>query len=148
MDEQTVADLFKNGIACSQIVFSEVSEDLGVSKENAKKIAAFFGGGIWSGEVCGAFTGALMALGLKYGHSEAGDFDAQNLSMSKLMEFKSRFQAEYGSIVCRQVMGYDLSVPAEMKIIEEKKLFENFCPKIVCKTIEIVKEMLAEDAKL
>ena len=41
MDEQTVADLFKNGIACSQIVFSEVSEDLGVSKENAKKIAAF-----------------------------------------------------------------------------------------------------------
>ena len=111
MDEKTVADLFKNGIACSQIVFSELSDDVGINKDDARKIASLFGGGIWSGEVCGAFTGALMALGLKYGHCKEGDVDAQNIGMSKLMEFKSKFEKEYGSVVCRKIMGYDLSVP-------------------------------------
>lgn len=145
MDEKTVAGLFKNGIACSQIVFSELSDKVGMNKDDARKIASLFGGGMWSGEVCGAFTGALMALGLKYGHCEEGDVDAQNLGMSKLMEFKSRFEKEYGSIVCRKVMGYDLSVSEEMKIIEEKGLFDNFCPKLVIKTIQIAEEMLSED---
>lgn len=145
MDEKTVASLFKNGIACSQIVFSELSDEADISKDDAKKIASLFGGGMWSGEVCGAFTGALMAFGLKYGHCREGDFDAQNLGMSKLIEFKSKFEKEYGSIVCRKIMGYDLSVPEDMKIIEEKGLFENFCPKLVCKTIQMAEEMFSED---
>ena len=145
MDEKTVADLFKNGIACSQIVFSELSDDVGINKDDARKIASLFGGGIWSGEVCGAFTGDLMALGLKYGHCKEGDVDAQNIGMSKLMEFKSKFEKEYGSVVCRKIMGYDLSVPEEMKMIEEKGLFENFCPKLVCRTIQIAEDMLSED---
>ena len=145
MDEKTVADRFKNGIACSQIVFSELSDDVGINKDDARKIASLFGGGIWSGEVCGAFTGALMALGLKYGHCKEGDVDAQNIGMSKLMEFKSKFEKEYGSVVCRKIMGYDLSVPEEMKMIEEKGLFENFCPKLVCRTIQIAEDMLSED---
>ena len=145
MDEKTVADLFKNGIACSQIVFSELSDDVGINKDDARKIASLFGGGIWSGEVCGAFTGALMALGLKYGHCKEGDVDAQNIGMSKLMEFKSKFEKEYGSVVCRKIMDYDLSVPEEMKMIEEKGLFENFCPKLVCRTIQIAEDMLSED---
>jgi hypothetical protein len=43
---------------------------MGVSRELALKIAAAFGGGMSShGEVCGAVSGALMALGLRFAAS-------------------------------------------------------------------------------
>ncbi len=34
----------------------------------ANKVSACFGGGMMHGDTCGAFTGAIMAVGLKYGH--------------------------------------------------------------------------------
>lgn len=36
-----------------------------------------FGAGMCKGEVCGACTGALMALGLKYGQSEIEDLESR-----------------------------------------------------------------------
>ena len=62
--------LFEGSYLCSQAVFAVFSEDLGLSKENAFKIGACFGSGMRQAEVCGACSGALMALGLKYGDNK------------------------------------------------------------------------------
>lgn len=65
--ERAVA-CFKEGFSCSQAVFSTFAPQLGLECELALKVAGLFGGGMGRlGEVCGAVTGALMALGLKYG---------------------------------------------------------------------------------
>ncbi|MHA2377388.1 MAG: C-GCAxxG-C-C family protein [Candidatus Thorarchaeota archaeon] len=56
---------------CSQAIFAAYGEQLGLGKvdfDTCMKIASAFSGGIaLTGNVCGALTGALMALGLKYG---------------------------------------------------------------------------------
>ena len=63
--------LFNSGYVCSQAVFAAFSPKLGLEKNQALKIGACFGSGMRKGEVCGACTGALMVLGLKYGESKA-----------------------------------------------------------------------------
>ena len=61
-------DYFKNGFNCSQALLATFAADFGLSEEVALKVATQFGGGARKGEMCGAVSGALMVLGLKYGH--------------------------------------------------------------------------------
>ncbi len=57
---------FLQGTACSQAILSEYGIRFGLSQELAMKIAAGFAGGMRRGNICGAITGAYMALGLKF----------------------------------------------------------------------------------
>ncbi|WP_019176449.1 C-GCAxxG-C-C family protein [Methanomassiliicoccus luminyensis] len=142
MDERTVCRMFNEGFACSQICLSELSEEVGIDQALAKRIAALFGGGAWSGEMCGAVSGCIMALGLRYGNCEPNDLSGRELSITKMHEFKKRFEAEYGSIVCRDIMGYDISTPEGMEKILEENLFETRCAGLVCRAIQIARGML------
>ena len=63
---QLAIEKFSNGFNCSQAVLSVFAEDLALSEETAVSIASGFGGGARNGQLCGAVTGAVMALGLKY----------------------------------------------------------------------------------
>ena len=49
---------------CCQSVLMAFCEDYGIDPELAMSAASGFGSGVCIGEVCGAFTGAIMALGL------------------------------------------------------------------------------------
>ena len=62
------ANYFKNGFNCAQAVLAAFAEGFGLSEEMALKVATQFGGGARKGEMCGAVSGALMVLGLKFGH--------------------------------------------------------------------------------
>ena len=67
MDEVSKAvELFRSGFMCSQAVFAAFSEKFGVSGGQTLRIGACFGSEMNKGDVCGACTGALMALGLAY----------------------------------------------------------------------------------
>lgn len=52
---------------CAQAVFIPFAQDCGLDGDTAFALASQFGGGMGMGSVCGALTGALMALGLKGG---------------------------------------------------------------------------------
>ena len=63
-----------NGFTCSSAVFSSFSEALGLHPETAKKISCGFGAGISkTGNICGAVSGAIMVIGLKFGKAKEGD---------------------------------------------------------------------------
>lgn len=49
---------------CAQSVLCALSEYTGLDDETAKRVAKCFGQGMRCGEVCGAISGSLMALGL------------------------------------------------------------------------------------
>lgn len=72
-------------------------EQFGITQEQAYQLAAFFGGGMRTGEVCGAATGALMALGLKYG-------DENNRQCGKAREFLQAFREKFGTVLCRELL--------------------------------------------
>ena len=72
------------------------------------QIATGFAGGIGNtGAVCGAVAGAVMAIGLKQGRGETMEEIMGNLAVVR--EFRRRFEAEMGTISCRELTGVDLS---------------------------------------
>jgi len=54
-----------------------------------------------------------MVIGLKHGRTEAEDEEAKNKIYTSVLEFVQKFKALYGSTVCRQLLGYDLSSEKE-----------------------------------
>ena len=130
-------ELFENGYMCSQAVFAAFSSELGVSRENALKIGACFGSGMRKGEVCGACTGALMALGLKYG-------DSKIKSNEVCEKFLDEFKNANGSYICNDLLGCDISTEEGVKFARENNLFKEICPKMVESAAEIVERIISE----
>ena len=141
-NEEDVLKMFGEGFDCSQIVLSQVSERLGIAREEALKIAACFGGGMWHGETCGCVVGALIALGMKYATTEANDQEKKDKLLELKAQFEEKFCKKNGSCICREILGYDLSVPEEMAKIQEENLLATKCPKVVLSACEFLEEMI------
>jgi len=98
------------GFMCSQAVFATLGEQLGIERKQALKIAAGFGGGAaYQGGICGAVSGAIMAIGLKHGHHEGSDVDAKNMTTFLARELINKIKAKYGCYTCRGITGIDLT---------------------------------------
>lgn len=142
--EQAVSN-FQGGLLCSQSVFTAFSEDLGLDRETASKIATPFGGGMARmGEVCGAVTGAFMAIGLKHGNLSSWKVEDGQKEITYLLinRFVQHFINKNGSIKCRDLLGCDLGTPEGSKAARDNKLFETACPGFVRDAAEILEEIL------
>ena len=144
--EQAV-EKFKKGFNCSQAVFGSYSDQFGLDCQQAFKVATGFGGGMGRmGQTCGAVTGAFMVLGLKYGNATAEDKESKANTYDKVVEYTKRFKARNGSVVCKELLGCDISRPEGMEKAQKDGLFVSVCPKMVRDATEILEEMLMEDA--
>ena len=132
---EEAVQLFESGYVCSQAVFAAFSEDLGLPKEQALKIGACFGSGMRKAEVCGACTGALMALGLKYGENKEKSNEVCN-------KFLDEFKNENGSFICRNLLGCDISTPEGVKYARDNNLFKELCPKMVESAAKITENII------
>lgn len=135
---------FCNNFNCSQAVFATYATELGLEEEVALRIATQFGGGARKGEMCGAVSGALLVLGLKYGHSHAEDVEEKARAYQIAEEFMNRFIAEKGTVVCRELLGYDLSKKEEVEIIKEQGLFRTICPEMIRYATLLVEQMIKD----
>ncbi len=144
----SIADLaiacFDEGFSCSQAVFSVFAPQLGLDRVTALKVAGPFGRGMGRmGETCGAVTGALMAIGLKYGQTVGEDKAAKEKSYELARQFAERFNARNrGCLTCRELLGADISTPEGLQKLREKQAFTTMCPKFVRDAAEIVEELL------
>lgn len=131
---------------CSAAVFSTFSEEMGLDPDTAKKIACGFGGGISkTGNICGAVSGAIMVIGLKYGKSVEGDNAATDRTRSLVRRFIHEFTEKNGSVNCTDLLGYDLSKPDEYELAKEQELFVMKCPLMVRDAADILEKILKED---
>ncbi len=145
IQSETAQKIFQEkGYNCSQAIFTAYGEQLGSGKvdyDTCLKIASAFGGGIArTGNVCGALTGALMVLGLKYGGPERKDQEKVNEIAGK---FLNEFKSLNGSIICRELIEYDLTTitPSEIEEAFKKGTF-NKCPKFVEDVSMILEKMI------
>ncbi|MBE6914008.1 MAG: C_GCAxxG_C_C family protein [Ruminococcaceae bacterium] len=135
-------DLFSGSFHCAQAVFAAFADELGLAEEQALKIGACFGSGMRKGEVCGACSGALMALGLKYGHADDLDTGSKLKANEVTDIFMEKFRLENGSYLCRDLLGCDLSSAEGIAEALEKNLFTEFCPKMVASAVCITEEIM------
>ena len=142
MEKEKIAELFMKGIDCSQVVAGAFAEELGITQEEAYKMAAGFGGGMGIGETCGAVVGAMIVLGMKYGHFDTEHMEQKEIMNAKRVEFLEKFGKKYASCSCKGLLKHDIADPEDMqKILAEGLLFD-FCPEVVKDTIEILKEVM------
>ena len=139
---ETALSQFQEGFNCSQAILSAYAGQFGLDEETALKLAAGFGGGMGRmAETCGAVTGAFMVLGLRFGEA-CPDRDAKERIYGRVREFADRFKARNGSLVCRDLLGRDISVPENLQLARETYLFSTNCPKFVRDACEILEELL------
>jgi len=132
---------FLEGYNCAQSVLSTMFEHWNGENELIPKIATAFGGGIGRcGSICGALTGGVMAIGIKYGTNEP--FLEKRLKAYELAQkFYKQFERQHGSVLCRELIGYDLSNPEGLEKARESKVFEEKCVNFVRKTVETLVEL-------
>lgn len=134
---------FEEGFSCSQAVFSAWAEELGLDPETALRVATAFGGGMGRrGDTCGAVTGAFMAIGLKHGRVSTDDEETRDRAYALVERFVEEFESRHGSIVCRDMLGYDLSSPEGQRLSEELWPEGAPCEQAVRDAAEILKEIL------
>jgi C_GCAxxG_C_C family probable redox protein len=142
-ESKSARDLFCGGFNCSQAVFSTYGEGRGVDRETALKIAGPFGGGMGRlGQVCGAVTGAFMAIGLEHGMVDAEDGETRDRCYGLVNEFAARFREKHGSIICRELIGYNISDDDERMKAAEQGVFGELCPRLVEDAGLILDELL------
>ena len=137
---EDVLSMFGKGLDCGQVIVYAIASDLGIDTDMALKSAAAFGAGVFQGEICGSYIGGLIALGLKYGHSKEDD-PAKGQMISKIFQYKEKYEKIQKSSVCSDILGYNLSIPEESKILEEKGLLTTVCPKLTLDIINIVRSL-------
>ena len=135
---------FEQKFHCSQAVLAAFAEDLGISEEQALKLGGCFGGGMCKGEVCGACTGALMALGLKFGQADICDLESKKKTNAIAVEFLDLFKKENGSYICKELLGCDLSTVEGKQYALDNELFVKLCPKLVQSATKITQELLID----
>ena len=71
-------ELFRQGYNCSQSVFAAFADAVGMTTEEAAKLASPFGAGFGKlREVCGAVSGMTMVAGRLNGYDDPSDYEAK-----------------------------------------------------------------------
>jgi C_GCAxxG_C_C family probable redox protein len=100
-----------NHVNCSQAVvrFALLVLDMDT---DLVTVARYFGGGIAGmGEVCGAVSGAAMALGMRDMDLVVESPELRHRTTEQLQELIRSFSDEFGCRRCRDLTGFDLSTP-------------------------------------
>ena len=107
--------------------------------QTAVKLSAGFGGGMFIGSVCGAITGSLMAIGLKFG----GVDPKAKEQMSRLArELVRQFKTKHCSVNCRELLGLDPTTPEGRRTMQEKNLRATVCVPAIRDAATAAKELL------
>jgi len=96
-----------------------------------------FGGGMQRGSTCGAVVGAVAALGWVTGRTEPDE--PRTESAAAVKEFLKRFEAEFGTLSCRELQATYVKEHA----LKSDGMYRK-CTVFVEKAVDIVKEILKE----
>ncbi len=134
---------FAEGFSCSQAVCSVFAVDLGLTDEQALKVASGFGGGMGqTGGTCGVVSGAVIVLGLAYGGVSPKDTEAKVKTYALVQEFVAEFSRRHGAVDCPKLLGCDLSTPEGRERARNEGLTRKVCPAYVRSAAEILEKML------
>lgn len=100
---------FESGFHCAEVVSKTILDNFTkASYPEVVKASSCFGGGIagTTEELCGAFTGGVIALGVLVGRGKPGENMTEGAEIVK--EYKTWFLEQFGSTNCQSLLeGFD-----------------------------------------
>jgi len=136
---------FQETFSCSQAVLSTFGPEMGLERKLALRVAGAFGGGMARmGGTCGAVTGAMMVIGLKWGKTDAQDEAAKEKTYGYVRQFVDRFLSKHGSITCRELLTFDIGTPEGQRRFKEESCLSLRCSSFVRDAVRILEVILNE----
>ena len=141
---EVAVEKFLAGYNCAQSVLYAYGPALGLDGETALKVATGLGAGMGRrGEVCGALSGGILVLGLKYGRGGRQDRSATEDTYQKTLGLMARFEKRHGSCLCRVLLdGCDLGTAEGQRFFKEHDLLHKTCVGCVQTVVEALAEIL------
>jgi C_GCAxxG_C_C family probable redox protein len=135
---------FQEGFNCAQSVFYSFCDSLQFDKNTALKMVCGLGAGMGlNGEVCGAVTGGIIVLGMKYGSSKKNEDTKTYLTYAKTRELMNQFAEKHGTYICRKLLnGCDLTTEDGQKQFFGKDLINKSCKPCVQSVVEILENII------
>jgi C_GCAxxG_C_C family probable redox protein len=140
---EIAADYMRKGYNCAQSVIKAYAGEVGMKEEDAVRMASALGGGVGrNGHICGAVSGAALIIGMKFGTIDPIDFPAKEKAYNKTNELLDRFTAENKSVLCKELIPYDMKNPDELKKAREAGIFIQKCPQFVLSAGRILESII------
>ena len=126
-------------------MFCAVAQELKLKPGRAQKLATGFGGGVArQGLVCGALSGAAMAVGLALGRTRPQDKAARDRVYAIVTDLERRFLKKAGAFNCRQITGLDFRDPGDQKRYTSEIHHKVCAPLVAYMTERTVQSLRAE----
>ncbi len=135
------AERFAGGLNCAQAVLSVFCEDYGLDAATACRLACGLGGGCRSGEICGALSGAVVVVGLRYGNEAGEDAEGKARCYDETRRYMERVRQDGQPLRCADILGYDVSTAEGTRLAREKGLLKTRCPAMVKKAVQLLEEL-------
>ena len=139
---------FIEGYNCAQSVLVAFSDEIGMSREQAARLASSFGGGMGQlREVCGTVSAMFMILGIKAGYCDPTDREGKKAQYEQIRALAETFAQKNGSYLCRDLL---LNAKANLEAIPHERTREFYqkrpCAKYVADAADLIEALLAENA--
>ncbi len=131
-----------SGYNCCQSVLAAFSDRFDIPEETALRIGAAFGSGAGTGELCGAISGALMALDLIAVKDLSDPVAAKKRAVARARELQKRFSGQFGALRCRELLKNEKEEPSEAV---RALGITNHCAVMIASAVEIVEQLLDEE---
>lgn len=116
-------ELFRQGLFCAESVLQAVAESQNIKNDLIPRIATGFCSGIArTSGLCGAVGGAILAINMLCGRNDTSDTVEDNYKVVR--DFVRRFEAEFGSSNCFQLVGCHLDTPEGQVFFKENNMWE------------------------
>jgi len=147
MDRCALAMEYHNkGFNCAQSVLAACKDLTGLSERDSLAIAGGFGRGMGTGaEVCGALSGANMALSMIFPHLQENDEEGKKNSYRISKKLQNRFAEQFGHIHCSALLKSGVSDIERFPTAKRLGLNTD-CAVFIVTAVELV-EKLSEELK-
>jgi C_GCAxxG_C_C family probable redox protein len=138
---------FLEGFNCAQSVLHPFCGDAKLDKNLALKFSCGFGAGMGRREeICGAVSGGIMVLGMKYGRGEKDPRAATERTYALTRELMERFVEKHGAYTCRQLLGgCELTSEEGRQYFRDNDLGVKVCRQCVRNSAEIVEDIIRRE---
>ena len=117
-----------NDYGCAETVYVTLKEIFRLPQpEDSSPAMALNGGIAYSGNICGAITGAALSVGELSEERLQDHKKAKTVARRIIMDLMRKFDEQYGSCKCGDLIEYDISIPEEHDEFIESGVWKDTC---------------------
>jgi len=135
-------DMFSNNYNCAQASMKAILIERGMDFDQILHLTGGLGAGIaHEGNVCGAVTGSIAALGVIEGKYQTDGIKQKEAAYAKGEEFVRKFKQKHGTILCNDLTGVDMTDLEARQTAIENGTYRKLCPLFIEDAIRIAIEI-------